>query len=86
MDFSASKDSLLRKADTLLGEARRARKSAAAAAEGDRAQLVERAEDLERQAARLEKDAVSAKSGVFAPPTKQPAAPPRSGVKASSVA
>jgi len=86
MDFSASKDSLLRKADALLGEARRARKSASLAAEGDRARLVERAEDLERQAARLEKDAVSAKNGVFGPPTRQPAAPPRSGVKDSSVA
>jgi hypothetical protein len=85
MDFSASKDTLLRKADTLLGEARRARKAASAAAEGDRAHFVERAEDLERQAARLEKDAVSAKNGVFGPPTKQPAAPPRSGVKTSSV-
>jgi hypothetical protein len=81
MDFSASKDTLLRKADALLGEARRARKSASAAAESDRARLMERAEELERQAARLEKDAVSAKNGVFGPPAKQPAAPPRSGLK-----
>ncbi len=86
MDFSASKDSLLRKADALLGEARRARKAASVAAEGDRAQWVERAEELERQAGRLEKDAVSAKNGVFGPPpTRQPAAPPRSGLKVSSV-
>ena len=75
MDFSASKDTLLRKADALLGEARRARKSASVAAEGDRAPLMQHAEDLERQASRLEKDAVSAKSGVLvAPSPQQPAA------------
>jgi hypothetical protein len=68
MDKSVSKDALLRRADALLGEARRTRKSASAGAEGDRVRLVERAEDLERQAARLEKDAVSAKNGVFGPP------------------
>ena len=75
MDPFASKDTLLRKADTLLGEARRVRKSASAAAEGDRAQMIEHAEDLERQAARLEKDAVSAKNGVFQPHAKQAGAP-----------
>jgi hypothetical protein len=74
MDFSPSKDTLLRKADTLLGEARRARKSASVATDGERAHLMERAEDLERQAARLEKDAVSAKSGVFGAPSQQAAA------------
>lgn len=71
MDSFASKDTLLRKADALLGEARRARKSASLSAEGERAQLIERAEDLERQAARLERDAVSAKNGVFSPHTPQ---------------
>jgi hypothetical protein len=72
MDPFASKDSLLRKADALLGEARRARKSAAVAAEGERGQLMERAQELERQAARLERDAVSAKNGVPAPSSNRP--------------
>jgi hypothetical protein len=71
MDKSVSKDTLLRKADALLSEARRSRKSATVSAEVDRVRLVERAEDLERQAARLEKDAVSAKNGVFGPPPLQ---------------
>jgi hypothetical protein len=68
MDLSVSKDTLLRKADTLLAEARRMRKQAGAlVTESERVPLIERAEDLERQAVRLEKDAVSAKNGVFAP-------------------
>lgn len=75
MDPFASKDTLLRKADMLLGEARRARKSASVSAEGERDQLIERAADLERQAARLERDAVSAKNGVFQPHTPRPGAP-----------
>jgi hypothetical protein len=66
MDKTVSKDSLLRKADALLGEARRARKeSATLGAEADRLQMIRRAEDLEGQAARLEKDAAGAKNGVF---------------------
>jgi hypothetical protein len=66
MDKTVSKDSLLRKADALLGEARRARKqSADLSVEGERLKLIRHAEDLEGQAARLEKDAVAAKNGVF---------------------
>jgi hypothetical protein len=66
MDKTVSKDTLLRKADALLGEARRARKlSAGLGVESDRLQMIRHAEDLEGQAARLEKDAVSAKNGVF---------------------
>jgi len=62
-----TKDTLLRKADALLAEARRARKlSGAQAAGADRDQLIRDAEELESRAARLEKDAVSAKNGVFA--------------------
>jgi len=61
-----TKDTLLRKADALLGEARRVRKlSAGLDVEGDRLKLIRHAEDLEGQAARLEKDAVAAKNGVF---------------------
>ena len=66
MEKTVSKDSLLRKADALLGEARRARKlSADLSAEDERLKLIRHAEDLEGQAARLEKDAASAKNGVF---------------------
>jgi hypothetical protein len=66
MDKTVSKDTLLRKADALLGEARRARKlSAGLGVESDRLQMIRHAEDLEGQAARLEKDAASAKNGVF---------------------
>lgn len=85
MDPFASKDTLLRKADALLGEARRMRKSASAAAEGDRAPLIDHAEDLERQAARLEKDAVSAKNGVFLPYVK-PAGAPKAKVTSMAAA
>lgn len=61
-----TKDTLLRKADALLAEARRARKLSAAQAPGaDRDQLVRDAVELESRAARLEKDAVSARNGVF---------------------
>lgn len=74
MEPSVSKDSLLRRADALLGEARRARKSASVAGEDERIHLIGRAEELERQASRLEKDAASAKNGVFAGPTGQPSA------------
>jgi hypothetical protein len=71
---SVSKDSLLRKADALLGEARRVRKLAFVAGTEERAHLIARAEELERQALRFEKDAVSAKNGVFAGHTGQPVA------------
>lgn len=71
MDSFASKDTLLRKADALLGEARRVRKSASVSAEDERVRLIGHAEDLERQASRLERDAVSAKNGVFQPHTPQ---------------
>ena len=70
MDSLVSKDSLLRKADALLGEARRARKSAALGPAEDRDGLLEQAAEFERQAARLERDAVSSKNGVFAPPSR----------------
>jgi hypothetical protein len=72
MDLFVSKDTLLRKADALFADARRARKSAAAAVESERLQLIAHAEDLERQAGRLEKDAVTAKNGVFASHAPQP--------------
>lgn len=76
MELSVSKDTLLRKADALLAEGRRLRKQASLAADGERSPLIERAEDFERQAARLEKDAVTAKNGVFAAPV-----PPAGGAK-----
>jgi len=61
-----TKDSLLRKADALLAEARRNRKlSAAQTADADRDQLLRSAVELENRAARLEKDAITAKNGVF---------------------
>lgn len=61
-----TKDTLLRKADALLAEARRTRKlSAAQASDTDRDQLIRDAVELESRAARLEKDAASAKNGVF---------------------
>jgi hypothetical protein len=61
-----TKDTLLRKADALLAEARRTRKlSAAQASDSDRDQLIRDAVELESRAARLEKDAASAKNGVF---------------------
>ena len=61
-----TKDTLLRTADTLLGEARRARKlSTGSVSDADRVQLLQDAEELEKRAARLEKDAASAKNGVF---------------------
>jgi hypothetical protein len=64
--MSVTKDTLLRKADALLGEARRARKlSEGLDVEDERLKLIRHAEDLEGQAARLEKDAVAAKNGVF---------------------
>ena len=62
-----TKDTLLRTANGPLGEARRARKlSLVAISDVDRAQLLEDAAQLETRAARLEKDAASAKNGVFA--------------------
>jgi len=64
--MTVTKDTLLRKADALMGEARRARKlSAGVGVEAERLRMIRHAEDLEGQAARLEKDAVSAKNGVF---------------------
>jgi hypothetical protein len=64
--MTVTKDTLLKKADALLGEARRVRKvSTTVGVESERLQMIRHAEDLEGQAARLEKDAVSAKNGVF---------------------
>jgi hypothetical protein len=72
-----TKDTLLRKADALFAEARRVRKLSAAHAEGaERDQLIRDAVELESRAARLEKDAVAAKNGVFA--GVRPASPFRS--------
>jgi hypothetical protein len=66
LHVEVTKDTLLRKADALLAEARRIRKQSAAQAAGpDREQLIRDAEELERRAANLEKDAASAKNGVF---------------------
>jgi hypothetical protein len=65
--MDVTKDTLLRKADALLAEARRARKLSEAQAPGaERDQLVREAVELESRAGRLEKDAVSARNGVFA--------------------
>lgn len=62
-----TKDTLLKKADALLAEARRARKlSADQPAGAERDKLIHDAEQFESQAARLEKDAISARNGVFA--------------------
>ena len=64
-----TKDTLLRKADALLAEARRARKLSAAEPPGAASdRLMRDAEALEGRAARLEKDAASAKNGVFSGP------------------
>jgi hypothetical protein len=61
-----TKDVLLRKADALLAEARRIRKlSAAEPAGAVHDDMMRQAVELENRAARLEKDAVSAKNGVF---------------------
>ena len=61
-----TKDILLRKADALLAEARRVRKLAAAQPAGaGRDEMMRQAAELEGRAARLEKDAVTAKNGVF---------------------
>jgi hypothetical protein len=59
-----SKEFLLRQADTLLAQARRARKSSADQPEPDRDRLLHDAEELEGRAARLESEAVSAKTSV----------------------
>lgn len=65
--MDVTKDTLLRKADALLAEARRARKLAGAqTVESDRDRLIRDAVDLEGRASRLERDAASAKNGVFA--------------------
>ncbi len=67
--MDVSKDTLLRAADTLLAEARRARKlTSADIPEADREQLLRDAVALEKRAAGLEKDAASAKNGVFVGP------------------
>jgi hypothetical protein len=77
--LDVTKDTLLRQADSLLAEARRARKLSAAEAPGTaRDRLVRDAEALETRAARLEKDAVSAKNGVFAGVHRPGTAPFRS--------
>jgi hypothetical protein len=61
---AASKESILRQADTLRAEARRARRlSADVIDETDRQSLARHITDLEATAARLEKAAVEAKSG-----------------------
>jgi hypothetical protein len=65
--MDVTKDTLLRKADALLAEARRTRKLAGTQTmDSDRDRLMRDAEDLEGRAARLERDAASAKNGVFA--------------------
>jgi hypothetical protein len=76
--MDVTKDTLLRKADALLAEARRARKRSALAAGTDRDQLIRDAVEFESRAARLEKDAVSAKNGVFAGAQRPGASPFRS--------
>jgi hypothetical protein len=65
--MDVTKDTLLRKADALLAEARRTRKLAGTQTmTSDRDRLIQGAEELEGRAARLERDAASARSGVFA--------------------
>jgi len=61
---AASKESILRQADALRAEARRARRlSADITDEADRQSLARHITDLEANAARLEKAAFDAKSG-----------------------
>ena len=61
---TASKESILRQADALRAEARRARRLAAGVTdEADRQSLARHITDLEANAARLEKTAIDAKSG-----------------------
>lgn len=59
-----SKELLLSQADTLLAQARRARKSSANQQEPDRGRLVRHAQEMEGKAARLEREAASAKTNV----------------------
>jgi len=59
-----SKELLLKQADTLLAQARQARKSSASQMEPNRDQLIRHAEEMEGKAARLEREAVSAKTNV----------------------
>ena len=59
-----SKELLLSQADTLLAQARRARKSSASQLQPDRDRLIRHAEEMEGKAARLEREAVSAKTNV----------------------
>lgn len=61
---AASKESILRQADALRAEARRARRlSTDVTDETDRQRLARHIADLEANAARLEKVAIDAKSG-----------------------
>ena len=59
-----TKEVLLRQADTLLAQARRVRKSSAGELEPDRDRLLRDADEMERRAGLLEKQAVSAKTNV----------------------
>jgi len=59
-----SKELLLSQADALLAQARRARKSSTNQLEPDRKRLICHAEEMEEKAARLEREAVSAKANV----------------------
>ena len=67
LNVEITKDTLLKMADAFLAEARQIRKQCATQASSPgREQLIGQAEQLEAKAARLEKDAASAKNGVFA--------------------
>jgi hypothetical protein len=64
-----TKDSLLRTADTLLREGRRARRlSCGTVSDADCTQPLEDTEQLETRAARLQRDATPARNGIFVGP------------------
>jgi len=66
MDNPVSKESLLQRVDALRHQARQVRRLAdGLTSEGERQGLKSRAQDLDAQAGRLEREAAGAKSGVF---------------------
>jgi hypothetical protein len=78
MDNRVSKESLLQRVDALRYQARQARRLAGSlASEEDKEGLKSRAQELDAQAARLEKEAAEAKSGVFFESEAHPRTPKR---------
>jgi hypothetical protein len=73
MDTPVTKESLLSQVDVMRDLSRRARRLATSlAAEADRARLIRYSEELEANAARLEREAADAKSGVLSRTTPRP--------------